>query len=792
MRRRRHVLQVSTFPFLAVLLCTMGSLILILLVIDRRAKCAALEKEQARLSRVQEEDQTQADADALADWERRRLALHALLVEQEEELASERSAIDQRIREAGTGLEHERTRTSDLQQTLQHERAKLEFLTQELKGEQDRVKQKTGEASASRTELARWTAELAEMERALAVLREVRKRDQQTYSLIPYRGKRGDQRKPIYIECAAEGLIFHPDRLQMHAREARIQDVRTEVQRRLSEQQSRTVTSGGDQTKLPPYLLFLVRPDGITTYHKTIQVLEGMPFEFGYEFVDADWVLDFPVGDEPVRQQPWMTANTQPPASALPSRGPPGFRPTAVSRGVVLGNGGRGPGSAGGNDPTHQTESPGASQLLGSPTTVSGGGYPRGTGSWNGGAATGPGGGTAQSMGPGIGSGHVMTLPPAIGRTGGMGGAGGSGSGGLGTSAGAAPGPSPSAALPTKLLPDGRGNGNGQGSSPSTSGSGIALGAPQSMPGGENGYSSTSGTQRSSVIGSAGTASSDPQGGQPGAGSTNHSMVGSTVSRPGSQGPEQGRGGPDDGLPRSLLPGPPSAQAGGTGPSSTGNGGANRGGGAQAEGQTSGESGGANQPSASNSTSASTNSTATRTGGGPPGTAETGSPGSPGSAAGGSGDSRIGESGPPVEGGEEDHVPSNPLGRMPSALKNSKARPNVPPPQRLVGNRDWLIAIECTAEGTVLYPSGQRVGAADLVPGKSTDKLAEMVEQLIARRQASVRPGDLPYRPLIRFLVRPDGLETYYRAYPLLARLGVPMSRQSLEKDEDIRGWNVR
>ena len=34
MKRRRHALQVSTFPFLAVLLCAMGSLILLLLVID--------------------------------------------------------------------------------------------------------------------------------------------------------------------------------------------------------------------------------------------------------------------------------------------------------------------------------------------------------------------------------------------------------------------------------------------------------------------------------------------------------------------------------------------------------------------------------------------------------------------------------------------------------------------------------------------------------------------------------------------------------------------------------------
>ena len=44
MKRSRHGLQVSTFPFLAVLLCTMGSLILLLLVMDRRGKAVARAK----------------------------------------------------------------------------------------------------------------------------------------------------------------------------------------------------------------------------------------------------------------------------------------------------------------------------------------------------------------------------------------------------------------------------------------------------------------------------------------------------------------------------------------------------------------------------------------------------------------------------------------------------------------------------------------------------------------------------------------------------------------------------
>ena len=36
-----------------------------------------------------------------------------------------------------------------------------------------------------------------------------------------------------------------------------------------------------------------------------------------------------------------------------------------------------------------------------------------------------------------------------------------------------------------------------------------------------------------------------------------------------------------------------------------------------------------------------------------------------------------------------------------------------------------------------------------------------------------VRPGEPPYRPLIRLIVRPDGLRSYYLAFPALDHYGV-------------------
>ena len=89
MRRPRSKLEVSTFPFLAVLLCVMGSLLL-LFIMDRRAKIAAqyrvAEELQVRKARSKaEEDARQAE------WEKAKSMLHQSLLEQQAKLARPKS-----------------------------------------------------------------------------------------------------------------------------------------------------------------------------------------------------------------------------------------------------------------------------------------------------------------------------------------------------------------------------------------------------------------------------------------------------------------------------------------------------------------------------------------------------------------------------------------------------------------------------------------------------------------------------------------------------------------------------
>jgi hypothetical protein len=101
-----------------------------------------------------------------------------------------------------------------------------------------------------------------------------------------------------------------------------------------------------------------------------------------------------------------------------------------------------------------------------------------------------------------------------------------------------------------------------------------------------------------------------------------------------------------------------------------------------------------------------------------------------------------------------------------------------------IDDRDWVIPVECTADAIVLRTPKAHIPTALL---KSDAKAGPLVvgalRQLIDRRQATVRPGEAPYRPKIRFRVHRDGQRSYYFAYPLFERLGIPMARQDLEAE---------
>jgi hypothetical protein len=717
------VLQVSTFPFLAVLLCTMGSLILLLLVIDRRAKTVARVKAQQARAAVVAED-AQAVAARQAEWEERRRLLHEQLSLQDQEVRTQAESLQKQEASSTTRIQTAQAEERTLQARLRAERSQLTATEEELLLRRKKLVQVEKETATSQAARAKLTAELARLEKTLADLKALRQRQQQMYSLVPYQGKHGDSRRPIYVECTATGVIFHPDRQTLIGPWTMGADLQTQIEKRLAAREK-------------AYVLLLVRPEGITNYYRTIAALQKMNVDFGYEFIDADWVLDFPADDKQPAAQPWMTAKKS--EGEKVSDRPPDAkgvkRPVIPYRGITAGNI---TGEQAGNG---TTSSPGGASRLetGAMRAMAGNQSPR-VGQM-GGPSSGERTSSEQTRGGPSGVPDPSARAPGVGMP------------GMNGDRLASNGSTPSNKGPSPFASTARAGGSGEGSersgaenshtlNPSLSQGGHGEAAQRDPPYPIRRAPETASTQYSVPSTSETSTTPDSVLGTPKALSTQHPVPGSSET-PSTQHSVQDT---------------------------------------------------AKTPSTEYSvlSTADTQSTQRSV----PGTSKSGTLPGPDSASApstqASQQAAAGTLRPRSEASADPDYPSESAAGLPrdaarALLGNAqkKPAPEKPRPLRWLGNRDWIIAIDCVADGLVLSATGQRVPLTALPSNdQGSNPLRESIQRMIARRQATVPAGEPPYRPMIRFRVHPDGWRAYYLAYPTLEALGVPMSRENLEQDD--------
>src|ERR1022692_1587980 len=180
MRRPRSKLEVSTFPFLAVLLCVMGSLLLLLFIMDRRAKIAAqyrvTEELQARKSRTKAEEEARQ-----AEWEKAKQALHLSLLEQQAQLRADSKGLQQNLNDAGKNLTLVQAQQVGLAQQLRSEGDKIGAIQLGMESRRAGLQDAAKKETMSRAELLEAARELAELELAFRQLKALRERDKETY-----------------------------------------------------------------------------------------------------------------------------------------------------------------------------------------------------------------------------------------------------------------------------------------------------------------------------------------------------------------------------------------------------------------------------------------------------------------------------------------------------------------------------------------------------------------------------------------------------------------------------------
>ncbi len=273
-RFRKPATQMSLFPFLAVLICTMGVLIVLLVLLVQQARVAA-EAELAEQAASAQQD-TVREAAEDAKW----------LFGQ---LQHQRRFLKEKTDEQAAALAHLEAHLREIEQRAYRLREKEQALRTLAEGKQADLEQLRAQQAA----LAQMVDQSREQ---LKKLQEEVKQRPPSFAIIPYLGPRGTHRRPVYIECTDKGLIIQPEGVLItpddfggligpgNPLDAVLRTIR-DFYRRAGLRHS-------------PYPLLIVRPSGTHNYALARAAMRSWDDEFGYELVDAEMSLAYPDKNE--------------------------------------------------------------------------------------------------------------------------------------------------------------------------------------------------------------------------------------------------------------------------------------------------------------------------------------------------------------------------------------------------------------------------------------------------------------------------------------------------------------
>ena len=762
--RKRKKLEVSTFPFLAVLLCTMGALILLLLVMDKKAKKAALEKAYETAWTQSKNLQTKTDIEK-QNLESEKNAWIKLKSEQHEELLKKESALEKdlallkiELSQLDKNYEKSKSETSsdDLLKkeiVLTNEKSKVHILAKKLELEK-------ANADKNLKETKDLTEKIASIELILKEMKSSIDKDKFAFSIVPYFGKNGLNRKPLYIECNDSGILFFPDKTLIPSNDES-DNLKNEILNRTSLLREYLQQTLGPKESTP-YLMLLVRPGGITNYWKLQSIIKPMDIDFGYELVDKIWVLDIP------------TEQSAPSPSKLVSMIKPMQIPKPIpAPGNILG----GINNGNGNIPQQNNDS------------IKNGVYQNGNEKRNGSAGNSKSisyGATAQNIRP------ITALPgfpdiknstnklvknnPTLINNQNRNGAGSNNLNNQGTENSNQNGNgsgninpnrtnnynetqisrnNQNIENPNKTNTDINPNTNNQNDSAGINNGNTKLinkgndssGSGNTSNSANNGEGNVSGTKGSYSV--ATTPNSFANGNSNDQKGTGNSSSGEDKNKSNSNNSDGSPGQKGD-EPNSTSKKESSKSANGS------------------NGQDSQQTNQDQNPSISISLNSKKND---------PNVTNK-------------------QSAPRTTYSREDESQSNsdaqdPTARIAAPLPELGPRKSSTPAPlraaRLFADRDWVIYVECKFEEILVHPNRLVIPTSLLASEEGIKRFVQEIEKMITRKQSTVRTGEPPYRPEVRFLVWPDGLKPYHLSYPALQLAGIKQKRQNLESEDSIK-----
>ena len=323
MANRRNEKTISLFPFLAVLVCTMGALILLLLVTTRRIRQKQHETTAQLIVSDPAEylpDSTTPEAGVPGIGSIARVEAQTRLARTQYRRAELEQAVNSDQKRNNTVLhwltEHQREVT-ELQQVLKTVQQKQETTSSgltaaahalaELQRQQDSLQRRRNESAGSvgqlsaslrATESLTVAAEqlLGERQSALRTLRDLSDHQQDRAAdtgvvptVIEFSNSAGTSKTPVVVELTDHGFIFPATQIKisqndMEGTSPADNPLLSGVLAIHHERSKNSLTSR-------PYVLLLVRPGGTLGFYAAQQVFQEADIHFGYELVCDDQII---------------------------------------------------------------------------------------------------------------------------------------------------------------------------------------------------------------------------------------------------------------------------------------------------------------------------------------------------------------------------------------------------------------------------------------------------------------------------------------------------------------------
>ena len=265
----------AMFPFLAVLLCTIGALVLILVISVVHSRATAERFMESQVTQRLEQAKESSD----------------IMESVSDELQARREKVKQEIERRRRELANIEDHIARMNQEMEQLRKKAEAI--DAAADLDETEQQNTDQR-----LAEVREEIEKKKRELAEEIEKQKKRKPAFAILPYKGPNGTSRRPVYLECRKEGVIIQPEGVLISFTDLRPPhgpgnplDAALRVLR--TTYQEKDATFG---LTTPPYPLLIVRPDGIHTYALARAAMSGWDDQFGYELIDEEMELAFPPG----------------------------------------------------------------------------------------------------------------------------------------------------------------------------------------------------------------------------------------------------------------------------------------------------------------------------------------------------------------------------------------------------------------------------------------------------------------------------------------------------------------